>query len=129
MDAKTYVKKQIASPRRIADGVLQGLSDEQVNWAPPGTGNAIGVTLVHMFTFEDAFVQAVLQGKPLVWATGGWAGRIGISAPPGRGAAWDEVKSARLSSATLQEYRQAVQAATDAYLERLATRTSIARSP
>ncbi len=38
MDAKTYVKKQIASVRRIADGVLQGLSDEQVNWAPPGTG-------------------------------------------------------------------------------------------
>jgi hypothetical protein len=119
MNAIEYIQRQLAGMRRLCDAPLQGLTDEQFNWCPPGLTNPISAILVHALTAEDRFVQQVLQGKPRIWETEGWAEKIGLPIPPGGGRGWDEVRGAALSLAPVLQYQQAVRTATDAYLATL----------
>ena len=119
MDAKEYIKGQMAAVRQLIDAAMQETTDEQFNWAPPGTANPIGATLVHTIAGEDFFVQNILQGKPRIWETGGWSEKIGLTTPPGRGRGWDEIKGKTLVIAPVLAYQQAVRAATDACLANL----------
>lgn len=116
MNAKEYIHCQIASVRHLSDVVVQDVTDEQFNWAPPGTANSISATLVHMFIGEDRIIHTVLQGKPPVWAADGWDKRIGLSAPPAQGANWDHVSKEAPSIGQVVAYGQAIRAETDAYL-------------
>jgi hypothetical protein len=36
MDVKTYVRKQVAGMYALLDATLEGLTDEQMPWIPPG---------------------------------------------------------------------------------------------
>lgn len=119
MEAPEYVRKQIAASRRLSEGALQDMSEEQFNWIPPGMANSIKASLIHLLSSEDASVQRVLQGKPPLWEAEGWNERIGLSVRPGRDKGWDEIKEKTLPLAPVLEYAEAVRAATDAYLERL----------
>ena len=82
MDARDYIHRQIAAARRLSDGIIKETTDEQFNWAPPGTVNPIGATLVHMLAAEDRFIQMALLGAPTLWERGGWSEKIGLTAPP-----------------------------------------------
>jgi hypothetical protein len=68
---------------------------------------------------EDGFIQKVLQGKPTIWETGGWAEKTGIAKPPSKGEDWSEYKYRKINIQPLQDYKAAVWAATDAYLATL----------
>ena len=116
MDARDYVQRQVAWVRRTSDAVTDDLTDAQLSWTPPGTANPIGATLLHTILSEDSFLHRVIQGKPTVFESQGWAEQLGVSAQPGRGPSWDDMKSKPLSLAKLLAYQQAVQADTDAYL-------------
>ncbi len=116
MNAVEYIQRQIATSRRVYDGAMQGLTDEQFNWCPPGLTNPISAIVIHALTSEDRFIQQILQGKPRIWETEGWAEKIGLPVPPGGGRGWDEARGATLALAPVLEYQQAVRAATDAYL-------------
>ncbi len=116
MDAKEYIQRQLATVRRVCDAALTDLTDEQLNWTPPGTPNPIGAVLIHILAAEDRFIQAVLQGKPLVWQTEAWAERVGLKSLPGYGQGWEESKQTPLQLAPLLDYRASVRAATDAYI-------------
>ena len=74
---------------------------------------------LHAVAGEDHFFQSILQGQPPLWATGGWAGRIGLAQAPGGGQGWAEANSTVLALAPVREYAEAVRNATDAYLARL----------
>ena len=120
MDTVVYIQKQFASAKRQFDGVMQDTTEEQINWAPQGTANAIGVTLVHMAgTLDNAF-QNVLQGKPLLWESGGWGEKLGLSGLPGRVHGWEEIKSKHLALEPVLEYAVLVLKQADEYLAGLA---------
>jgi len=93
METVEYIQKQFASAKRQYDGVMQDTTEEQINWAPQGTANSIGVTLVHMASTLDNAFQSVLQGKPRLWESEGWGEKLALSGPPGRVHGWDEIKS------------------------------------
>jgi len=118
MDANEYIRRQIAGARRLSDAAMQGTTEEQFNWLPPGTANSIKAAYLHMLGSEDHFVQTLIQGKPRLW-NAAWSEKIGLPLTPGHDGGWEEIKAVRVKLAPVQAYAQAVRAATDAYLARL----------
>jgi uncharacterized damage-inducible protein DinB len=98
---------------------MAGVTDEQFNWLPPGTMNPIKSTLLHVVGGEDIFFQSIIQGRPPLWATGEWAGRIGLAQPPGGGQGWEEARNTVLALASVLAYAAAVRDVTHKYLARL----------
>ena len=119
MEIREYIQAQMAGSYRLSDAAIQGTTEEQFNWAPPGAANPIKATLLHTIAGEDLFIQGVFQGQKRLWETQEWGARIGISMPPGRGGGWDEARSKTLALEPMLEYQKAVRAATDAYLARV----------
>jgi hypothetical protein len=119
MDAKTFLQGQIVTQRRVADAVLGGLTQEQMDWTPPGTANRIGTILLHLNGTDDAFINARALGRPRLWESGSWAERIGLPEPPGRAGYWDEANRTSLPLGPVLEYQAAVRAALDASMAEL----------
>ncbi len=119
MQANEYIQRQVQSMRRLTDAALQGLTDEQLNWTPPGQANPIRAALLHLVAAEDRYFQTILQGRPMLWETGGWSERVGLPYPPAAGRGWDEVKTTPVTVDAVQAYAQAVRAATESYLAAL----------
>jgi hypothetical protein len=120
MDTITYIHHQFDALRRQVNTTLADLSDEQLNWTPPGLANKIGVTLLHTVGGEDWMIQSWLQGKPMLWETQGWGARIGVATPAGGSeSSWEEARQATLKLAPILAYQEAVCEATGAYLAAL----------
>jgi DinB superfamily len=119
METVDYIQKHFASVKRQFDGVMQDTTEEQINWRPQGTANAIGVTLVHMAGTMDNAFQKVLQGSPLLWESAGWGEKLGLSGLPGRVHGWDEIKSKHLALEPVLEYVAAVFSLVDTCLSGL----------
>ncbi len=120
MDAVQFIRRQFVVVRRVSDGVTANLTDDLLNWTPPGTANPVAATLIHCLSAEDGFVQERIQGKPSVWSTGGWSDKIGLRVLPDKGSGWEEVRSGKYSTDAIRAYQEAVRGATNAYLETLA---------
>ncbi len=119
MDAKEFIQLQFAAMRKQSEAVLNAITNEQFNWSPPGTGNSISATFLHMLSSEDRAFQAQIQGKPRLWETEQWAGKIGLEEGPLSGQNWDPAKAKNLTLLSLLGYEQSVRAATEAYLAQL----------
>ncbi len=119
MNATQFVHQQVAEARGLIDAATAGLTDEHFNWLPPGTINPIKSALLHAVGGEDIFVQSIIQGRPPLWDSGGWAGRIGLAQVPGGGQGWEEAKKTVLVLALVLAYAEAVCIATNEYLARL----------
>jgi hypothetical protein len=119
MDVREYIQRQIAGARRVCDAAMEGTTDEQFNWTPPGTVNPIRASFVHLTASEDMFIQQICQGKPRIWETQNWGEKVGLTQLPGRGGNWDEAKQKTLALGPVRAYQAAVRAATDAYLAEL----------
>ena len=120
MEIREYVLQQIAGARRLFDAAMQDTTDDQLNWTPPAdTVNPISVTALHVLGSEDVFIQQILLGQPRLWESEGWANKIGVAEPPGRGGGWAEVRNATISVEAVLAYQAALRAATDAYLAAL----------
>lgn len=119
MQAQEFIQVQIAVARRYTDAAMQGLTDAQFNWEPPGTANPIRATFMHIVGGEDRFIHVFMQGMPRVWETGGWAECIGLRTPPGGDGGWNEARTTYVALAPVLEYQADVRAATDAFLATL----------
>jgi uncharacterized damage-inducible protein DinB len=119
VNATQFVQQQVAEARGLHEAAIAGITDEQFNWLPPGTMNPIKSVLLHTVAGEDIFFQSLLQDRPPLWATGGWADRIGLVQAPGGGQGWEEAKTTVLDLAPVLAYADAVCVATDEYLARL----------
>jgi len=119
MNATQFIRQQVAEAGGLSDAAMAGVTDEQFNWLPPGTINPIKSTLLHTVGGEDLFFQLIIQGRPPLWATGGWAGRIGLAQTPGGGQGWEEARNTALALAPVLAYAAAVRDATHEYLAHL----------
>lgn len=117
MNAREILRAILAGANRFGEAPLGDLTEDQFNYAPSGTANTISATLIHYAGSEDNFVQHFIQGKPRVWETGGWAAKVGLPNPPGRGEDWTATKSKRLALAPARAYAAAVRATTVAYID------------
>jgi uncharacterized damage-inducible protein DinB len=116
MDIRTNIQQQIANVHRQIDVVVQGITDEQFNWPPPGTISPVSTILLHLLAGEDYFIQSIIQGKPPCWAVEGWGQKVGITTPPAQGSSWEEFKTIKIQIAPVLDYEQVVRVATDRYL-------------
>ena len=119
MNVIEYIQLEMAGVRRSVDRVMNDMTPELFNWAPPGTANTISATFVHFMKAEDDFIQKIIQGKPSIWETGTWSQKTGIQTPPGIGEDWSKFKHRQIAIQPLLDYKVAVWAATDAYLASL----------
>jgi DinB superfamily len=113
------LRREFALMRHHVTGIIQGLTKDDLLWAPPGVANPIGTTLLHVLTGEDRLIQSVLQGKPSLWEAGRWDEQIGIISLPVRGHDWTGVDLALLQAPALFAYAQVVDQATSTYLNLL----------
>ncbi len=115
MDAPAYLRRQFARVWRLGEAILGDLTAEQLNRAPPGTANPIGLTLAHVLADDDLLIRTVLQGCPRLWDAEGWGARLGMATPPLDDQGWGG-EPTPLDLATVLGYGQGVRAAAEAYL-------------
>ncbi len=103
----------------VLEGTMADVTDEMLNWQPPGQANSIGANYGHIVTGEDFLVNVIVRkGAPLLAST--WAGKTGLSEPPPAGPGMREWgQRVKIDLAALRAYAQAVYAGTDAYLASL----------
>jgi hypothetical protein len=110
MHAKDFIAMQIGTQRWIADAVLKDLTEEQLNWSPPGTANTIATTLIHVTGTDDRFINMRVRGQATVWESGNWSERIGLPQPPGQAGYWAEANAMTFPLAPILDYIAAVRA-------------------
>jgi len=106
------------------DKALEGLTPEQLHRVPGGhaKANTIAWGLWHYARTEDNVVRYILQNRrPIVWAEGGYAEKLGL--PPvaqGTGMSTEEAQALRIKDLALfREYMARVWASTDEYLAKV----------
>jgi hypothetical protein len=119
MDAIAYLQIEFDALRRRYGETMAGITDEQLNWTPPGTANSIGVNLLHCVAGEDLFVQQLIREKPTLWETQNWGEKIGVPVAPGGPVGWEEARQANLNLAAIMEFEEAVCEETLTYLNSL----------
>jgi len=102
--------------------VLDGLSADQLEHRPAGTGNSIGWLVWHLARVQDAQVAAP-AGVEQVWIAKGWVGRLGLAlaaADTGYGHDSEKVAAVRgVSAQLLGGYFDEVHEQTHRYLHGL----------
>lgn len=119
MQMKEFIAAQIGTQRWIADSVLRDLTEEQLNWSPPGATNTIATILLHVTGTDDTFVNVRARGGATVWESGNWSERVGFPGIPGRAGYWAEANDHAFALAPLLEYMAAVRASLDDYVATL----------
>lgn len=124
MTAVDLVKLELARLHASFDKVLAELGPEQLHRVPAGhpKANTIGWGVWHYARTEDNVVRYILQNRrPIVWAEGGYADKLGL--PPvaqGTGMSTEESQALRLKDLGLfREYVTRVWASTDEFLARV----------
>ncbi len=120
MHAKDFIASSIGTQRWIADAVVQDLTEEQLNWSPPGLANKIGTILIHVTGTDDRFINMRARGQATVWESGNWSERLGIAQPPGGGGgSWEAANASNFSLEAVRDYIAAVRASVDDYVAAL----------
>jgi hypothetical protein len=119
----SLLSQQLQETHQFLEATMTGVTEEQAHWVPPGNANPIGAAYIHTIVTEDIVVNVVLKGTTPLFATA-WAGKTGVSEPmPMPGPDWREyagwTRRVRVDLLAMQEYTQAVYAASADYLSSL----------
>ena len=102
--------------------VVNGLTAEQLSWAPSRDANTIGWLIWHLTRIQDDHI-ADLIGDEQIWTSGDWAAGVGLAPDPannGYGHDPGDVAAVRASSpGALTGYFDAVYARTSGFIARL----------
>lgn len=119
MDAVAVLTESFSRVPQLARRAVEGLSAEQLAWAPAEGANPIAWLVWHLARGQDAQV-AVVAGTEQVYVSGDWGPRFGLATDPadtGYGHDADAVRAVRPESTqVLIDYLDAVDAATRRYL-------------
>jgi uncharacterized damage-inducible protein DinB len=104
----------------LVKGAVEGLSAQQLRWAPAPGANTVGWLVWHLTRVQDEHVTDLIDGAEQLWVTGDWAARFGLKADPhdtGYGHTAEQVQAVHPQSAeALVEYFEAVSARTVQWL-------------
>ncbi|GGM11913.1 DinB family protein [Dactylosporangium sucinum] len=107
----------------LVEGAVDGLTAEQLQWAPAPGANTIGWLVWHLTRVQDGHLTELIDGAEELWATGDFAGRFGLDPDPGNtgyGHTPADVATVRAESPdALLAYFTAVHERTIAFLEKL----------
>lgn len=122
MDTRDILTDAARRPVHAAEQVLAGITPDVLHALPGGHGNSIAWLLWHAARQQDAQIAA-LHGGEQVWATQGWAERLGVDRGPreiGFGDTPDDVAALTVADpGVLRDYLGAVVEATVAYVATL----------
>jgi len=106
----------------LVSGAADGLTAEQLVWAPGPGANPVGWLLWHLTRVQDHHVAEVL-GADQVWVDGDWAARFGLEPDPqntGYAHTPEQVAQVRPADAqVLVDYHEAVAARTREFVRTL----------
>ena len=116
----SLLREQVNSAHRLLEGTMNGVTTEQVHWSPPGTAMPLGAHYAHVVISEDGAINGMIKRAPPLCAST-WAGKVGVSEfppmpnpeKPGFPDWNDWSRKVEVDLGKLQEYAQAVYAATD----------------
>lgn len=120
MNAQQAVRSQLQFWHGTLDQVLSDCTPEAFNNPVPGGKiSQIGAIYAHAVLSEDAIVHGLLQGKPLIFQTGGWEPKTGVTFD-GRPMLTPEwASSLKFDMKPFQDYSHEVYKAVDDYLAQL----------
>jgi hypothetical protein len=101
-------------------GAMMGDCGEALNKQVPGaTITSIASVYAHTVFSEDAIINGLLQGKPMMYQSDSWPAKTGIPDPGMPPSVGDWAKTLKMDYPKFQEYAKAVFANTDSYLANL----------
>ncbi|WP_433211871.1 mycothiol transferase [Dactylosporangium sp. CS-047395] len=107
----------------LVRGAVDGLSAEQLHWAPQPGANSVGWLVWHLTRVQDDHVTDLIDGAEQLWVSGNYAPRFGLKPQAhntGYGHSPDEVQTVRAESPeALLEYFDAVYARTRGFIAHL----------
>ena len=118
MNAQQAVREQLRFWHMIGGQVLGDCGDALNQPVAGAKIGSIGAIYAHAVFSEDSIINGLVQGKPMLYRTGGWDAKVGIALPEGDRPMQSEEWTAatKLDLSQFQPYADAVFAQTDAYL-------------
>ena len=120
MKAIEFVQGSISGLHSEMINDVKGLTQQHLAWKPAPKANPIGFLFWHYMRTEDSLLHD-LQGKPSIWESEDWCGRLGIDIKEqGTGFQEAEVEAvAALPLSQVMGYAQRVTQSTEEYLKSL----------
>jgi hypothetical protein len=121
MNGVDVIQMSLTNGHNVLNGTMAGVTAAVANWVPPGEAHPVAERYAHALWGEDMVIHQMLQGKPMLWESGGHRQRTGI-APLVPMVTKEQARSFKVTDALLtqlQSYAQAVAASTEAYLKGL----------
>jgi hypothetical protein len=118
MNAQSLLREQLERHHEVLEATIGDCTPETIGQRVDGaTIDSIGTIYAHTIYSEDALVQGMIQGRPPLFHSQGWAERTGTDLPqnPVQGEHWQNVGPIDLER--FRPYAQAVYAATAEYLD------------
>ena len=119
MEAKDLLSRGYVSAFKTVEGVLKGLSREDLDWQPRPDSNSVGWLAWHMAREQDAAIALLLREEQL-WTKDHWNDKFGRPADPkdyGTGHTPEQLASFHSPEAdTLVDYYRAVVGRTKAHI-------------
>lgn len=117
MDSISYLREDMRWTHEWLEATMQDVTQEQLDWHPPGKANPLGATYAHAVAGEDTTVHHLLVGD-LPLFEGEWKGKTGISDPRGS-SEFEWAREVKVDLKAAREYANAVYSFTDQYLASL----------
>lgn len=117
MTPQSLLKQQLAGYHDLLEQTIADCPPDALHKTLPGaTIVSIASIYAHTVFSEDQIVQGMLQQKPPVFQSQGWAGRTGIAMPTTPELTGEWARGVRMDLPSFREYAKAVYAATDGYV-------------
>ena len=116
MTPQSLLQQQIAGYHDLLEQTIADCSPDTLGRTFPGaTVSSIAAIYAHTVFSEDGLVQGMLQQKPPLYQSQGWAGRLSVAMPSTPELTTEWARGVRMELPSFREYAKAVYAATDAY--------------
>ena len=115
MNASEAILTLLRDSHSMLQTVMNGVETTDLWRQPPGNANRIGAIYCHAVGVEDLYIQKILQDRPLVWESGGWAEKLGRGTSPNM---W-ESEGIEVNLDAFLPYRRAVYTASELYIASL----------
>jgi hypothetical protein len=116
MNVQQTVAQQLGFWHGTLNGMMADCGEALNRPVPNATINSIAAVYAHAVWSEDAIVNGMLLGKPLIYESGGWEAKTGVKFPGAPPMMADWGKTIRMDFPKFKEYADAVFANTDRYL-------------